>query len=155
MTKNKTNKQLLTVIAIAAKEPAKYAEKSMRVDNLKNKLIGMWLTAPEETDSSELRAEIDAACIAGESAMEELLKDKLLDLLLELDVENQAMPDGAPNMWLDIVDAHQDGLLSDMEELSIEMLEMQQTAGSGEESISDGHGKSVLPTPSPSAKRNR
>ncbi len=82
---------------------------------LKNKLIGMWLSAPEETDSTELRTEIYAACDAGERAMWELL---------------------------------------------IKLMEMQQTAGSGEESINDGHARidfdeqgteirSDLPIPTP------
>ncbi len=99
MTKNKTDEldstnvqgsadlariqanKLLSEIAIEATElaeksaqkAAEPAKKSIEMENLKDKLIGMWLNAPEETDSSELRTEIDAACIAGESAMEELL----------------------------------------------------------------------------------
>ncbi len=93
MTKNKTNKQastnvqesedlgrmqankFLTEIAIEATESA---EKSIRMGNLKDKLIDMWITAPEERDSTELRTEIDIACNAGESAMEGLLS-KLIE----------------------------------------------------------------------------
>ncbi len=89
MTKNKTNKQASTNVQesedlgrIQANkfltEIAIGAEKSIRVDNLKDKLIGMWLSAPEETDSSELRTEIDIACNASESAMEGLLS-KLME----------------------------------------------------------------------------
>ncbi len=88
MTENKTNKQdstnvqesadlgriqankFLTEIAIEATQSV---EKSVRMVNLKDKLTDMWMTAPEETDSSELRTEIDIACDAGESAMEGLL----------------------------------------------------------------------------------
>ncbi len=88
MTKNKTDEldstnvqesedlarqqvnKILTAIAIEATE---YAEKLMRMVRLKDKLAGMWLSAPEETDSTELRTKIDAACDAGERSMEELL----------------------------------------------------------------------------------
>ncbi len=88
MTKNKTDKlnktnaqesadsarqqanKLLTAIAIEATE---FAEKSISLENLKDKLIAMWASAPEETNSSELHNEITVACNAGKSAMEELL----------------------------------------------------------------------------------
>ncbi len=106
MTKNKTDEldstnvqesadlarqqvnKILTAIAIEATE---YAEKLMRMVRLKDKLTRMWLSAPEETDSTELRTKIDAACNSGERSMEELLIELMETAQIDGNAEESIM----------------------------------------------------------------
>ncbi len=181
MTKNKTDEldstnvqesedlgriqanKLLVAIAI---EAAKLAERSITLETSLAKLIDIqW-----KTDSPELRAEIVAACDAGESAMEELLIK-----LMEMERDQHRMEDLKSKLiatWLRVpeeidspelrteIGAACDAGESAMEELLIKLMEMQQTAGSGEESINGGHARidfdeqgteirSDLPIPTP------